>query len=118
MNANEHNSNLHIIQWNAHSLNNCQFDLKIAIYTTKPHIVVIQETWLKTKNKTPSFESYDVLRLDRDIRRGRDREGYGGLMMLVRKDLNYSIKKFNPFNNGILEIQAITIKSKSQDRYC
>ena len=111
-NRNNISNNLQIVQWNARSIRNCLSDLKIATYTLKPHIVAIQETWLKLKDKTPGFISYEVLRTDRQLRGAR--QGGGGTMMLIRRDLNYNVKKLIPYNNAILEIQAITIKQKEK----
>ena len=72
LNSNRNNNNtqntvdnLNIIQWNARSIRNSTLDLKLAVYTTKPHIVAIQETWLDNKDKDPIFISYDCIRADR-----------------------------------------------------
>ena len=54
--------------------------------TLNSSILTIQESWLKKKDKTPGFISYYTHRIDRIGRKG------GGLMMLVRKNLNYVIK--------------------------
>ena len=107
-NNNQNNQHLHIMQWNARSLKNHLSDLKIAAYTTKPHIIAIQESWLTKKDKTPSFISYYTHRLDRVGRKG------GGVVFLVRKNLNYVIKNLLPFKGGKLEVQAISIKSNNQ----
>ena len=111
------NSNLQIIQWNARSLSNNDSDLRVLLSTQSPHIVAIQETWLKQidnqKNNTPYFRSYEVYRKDR---KDRTRRG-GGILMLIRKDITYKVKELTPFNNNNskLEIQIITIQSNSQD---
>ena len=91
------------MQWNARSLKNHLSDLKIAAYTTKPHIIAIQESWLTKKDKTPSFISYYTHRLDRVGRKG------GGVIFLVRKNLNYVMKKLIPYKGGKLEVKAISI---------
>ena len=38
---------LEIIFWNAHSMKNKLLEMKRYIYTQKPHVVCIQETWVK-----------------------------------------------------------------------
>ena len=52
---------LTIVQWNSRSLGRRISEFKIFLYTRKPDIVAIQETWYKSKNKTPSFISYGDL---------------------------------------------------------
>ena len=99
---------LHLMQWNARSVKCHLSDLKIAAYTTKPHVIAIQESWLKQKDKTPGFISYFTHRVDRIGRKG------GGLLFLVRKNLNYVHKDLVPFRGGVLEVQAISIKSNNQ----
>ena len=78
-NRNKNDQHLHIMQWNARSLRNNLSDLKITAYTTKPHVIAIQESWLTKKDKTPGFISYYTHRLDRIGMKG------GGVVLLVRK---------------------------------
>ena len=85
---------LQIMQWNARSIRCHLSDLKIAAYTTKPHVIAVQETWLKKKHKTPNFISYYTHRVDRLAGKG------GGVLFLVRKNLNYIIKDLVPFPGG------------------
>ena len=102
------NEHLHIMQWNARSVKCHLSDLKITAYSTKPHVIAIQESWLKKKDKTPGFISYFTHRMDRVGRKG------GGLMLLVRKNLHYIPKTLISFQGGKLEVQAISIKSNNQ----
>ena len=111
--------NLEILQWNARGISNNDSDLRALFTTHTPQIVAIQETWLKYKegeNNTPHYSCYNPYRMDRKI----GNKKYGGILMLIRTDLLYNKKILKPYktNNGILgtlEIQAITIKSNSQE---
>ena len=102
--------NLNIIQWNARSLKKNISDFTITLYTVKPDIAAVQETFLKPRSKFKpenKFVSYNVIRKDR-----LDREK-GGLMLVIRKELIYKEKVIQPFPNGTLEVQVITIKEKN-----
>ena len=104
--------NLHIIQWNARSIKQNISDFTITLYTTKPDVAAIQETHLKPNSKFKpenSFVSYDIIRKDRLFRKA------GGLMIVIRKDLIYNEKILQPYPNGKLEVQVVTIKEKSYD---
>lgn len=57
--------------------------------------------WLKT-NREPSFINY------RSIYKHRQFQAGGDIAILVRNDLSVVDKNFSLFNNGKLEIQAIT----------
>ena len=56
--------------------------LKVYLARSNADIVLLQETWLDEKRKTPSFIGYAAYRKDRPIRKG------GGLITLV-KDNGY-----------------------------
>ena len=99
-----HVNNLQIVQWNAHSLTANISDFLNILITTKPDIVAIQETWLKSDTKITSVSSYDF------IRKERTNKNCGGLLLAIRKDLIYHEKTITEFPNGILEVQVITVK--------
>ena len=63
------------------------------------------ETWLKSYRE-PEFINYSKYLCNRD-----DDSTGGGIAILVRNDLMHCKKDLSPFNNGKLEIQAITIRS-------
>jgi exonuclease III len=46
-----------IITWNSRSLYNKLFEFKTYIYVKKPHIVCIQESWVRD-NYIPKFINY------------------------------------------------------------
>lgn len=95
-------NDLQIIFWNSRSLSNKLFEFKKYIYTRKPHIVCIQESWLNDEY-LPSFINY----------RGyfKNRVGRaGGILILARNDLITEDINLQIFRNGKLEIQGIKIK--------
>ena len=99
---------LTIVQWNSRSLGRRISEFKIFLYTRKPDIVAIQETWYKSINKTPSFISYEHIRKDRINRPA------GGIMLLIRDHIQYKEKAITEYNgNKSLEVQVITVKMKN-----
>ena len=104
MNLQMSEKNLTVLQWNAHSLYNKLEDFKVKLYKYAPHLACICETWLKS-NREPNFSNYDKYLCNRTTHNG------GGIAILVRKDLINSPMNLNHYHNGMLEIQAITIKS-------
>ena len=80
------------------------------MYTTRPHIVALQETRLSKNSKISKFVSYDTIRLDRPIAK----KAAGGIAFLVLNTISYNIKSLTPFPNGKLEIQCITIKQDNK----
>ena len=85
--------NLKLIQWNARSITKRLSDFKVTLYTTKPHIAAIQESWLKT-DANPTFESYYIVRKDRETGKG------GGILTLIRKNVKYVEKDIEPYPQG------------------
>ena len=71
-----HNSIL-LIHWNANNLSCRLGELKVLLYTKKPHIVCVCETWYND-NYNPKFIGYSLLRKDRQMGKG------GGLLMIIR----------------------------------
>ena len=103
------NKDLQILQWNSRSIENKMYDLSTTQKTLKPHIIGIQETWLKDGKNTPLLDHYHTERKDRV---GREK---GGILMYIHNNLTYINKNLNPYPNGNIEIQAITIKSNKDD---
>ena len=94
---------LKIIQWNCKSVNATGrlSELKVLVYSKKPHIACISETWLNVHNSV-NIKGYKILRKD------RIRDHAGGLMFLVREDIGF--RNFNIDNiSNIIEAQAIEI---------
>jgi len=97
-------SQFEIYQLNCNGLRGKVSELKIYIYTKKPEIVCLCETWLK-KNE-PKFHGYQSLWLHRIGEKG-------GLGILVREDVTFKPKQVIPFPAGLLECQSIEIYTNS-----
>ena len=93
---------LNILAWNCRSILSKLSDFKIGLYTIKPHIVCLSETWLR-ENRESSFINY------RAIYKHRHGQAGGGIAILVRSDLATCDKPLMYFPGGKLEIQAIRV---------
>ena len=97
------NDPLRILSWNCHSLYTKLSNFKIYLYSEKPHIACLSETWLKS-SRLPNFVNYSSSFKCRETRAG------GGLAILIRSDVHFSAKTLTLFPNGKLEVQAVTIQ--------
>ena len=93
-----------IVQWNCKSIHapGRYSELRVLMYSNKPHIACISETWLNVNRKDVNIKGYKSFRKDRPM------GNHGGLLFLIREDLG-----FNHFNidniSNIIEAQAIEI---------
>ena len=77
--------NLKVIHWNADGILNKKEELEERMKTWKADIILIQETKLRPKQRTPQFKGYATVRKDlKYIRKDEDRKG-GGLLTLIKK---------------------------------
>lgn len=77
-------------------------EIKKILHTEQPDLVCLCETWLRKKYE-PRFKDYICWynhRLDR---------GGGGLAILVRKEIQHIEHKLTPYQNGVLEVQAVKL---------
>jgi exonuclease III len=84
-----HNHNhLKILQWNCGAINTSLSDLISAIEQSKPHVILIQETWLKEGSTliNEQIKQYSIFRADRC---GRG----GGVLIATRDDISSRITK-------------------------
>ena len=96
-----------VAQWNAHGLNAHLLQFKNYLVQVKflPDVICLQETFLKEKNKTPKFDNYNVIRKD-FMQHTR-----GGLAILIKKGINFTILNLGVIEN--IEIQGIKIKTET-----
>ena len=92
-----------VLQWNCHSLRSKLSNFKLHLYTTRPHIVCLTETWLASSFE-PCFINYTAIYKHRDANHAG-----GGLAILVRSDVPFTSLAINPFNQGKLEILGLTV---------
>ena len=102
-------NNLNILHWNCHSLYSKLSHFKIKLYTNKPHLACLCETWLKD-NRIPKFVNYKQYFECRTGKSG------GGVSILVHNELNTIEKKLLEYPNKNLEIQAITVVGKGNKK--
>ena len=97
---------LKVYLWNCRSLcSQGKLSLfKIILYSEKPHIVCLTETWLQN-HKIPRFIDYTTFYKNRSNRSG------GGVAILVRNTVMCSEIQLKPFLNGGLEICGVKIYS-------
>lgn len=92
---------LMIIQFNCNGLYNKLLEFKVYIYSTKPDIFCLCETYVKPSHE-PIFKGYASF--------WKHREGHkGGLGIFVRRDIKATKKNLQMYNPGKLEIQCIEI---------
>ena len=96
-------NNFQVVQFNCHSIFTILGDFKIFLYTRKPHIVCLCETWTEEGNFIPQFINYNVQWKHRN-RRG------GAIAILIRLDLVVVPSSLVMFQNPLLEIQRCQIK--------
>ena len=95
-------SSLEIVTWNCHSLYANLSQFKIFLYTHKPHVVCLCETWLKD-DRLPTFINYTPFFVSRCDRPG------GGIAILTRNDLCILDGHLVALPGGFLEVQMLTI---------
>lgn len=93
---------LELIQFNCNGISKKLTEIKVFLYTNKPDIFCLCETWLKKRE--PKFIGYNTLWTNRTD------AGKGGLAILIREDISYKEKQINFFDGGGLELQGIEIK--------
>ena len=99
---------LSVLLLNCHSLNSKLGEIKIMLYSKKPELFCVSETWIT--NREPKFINYVTEWKHRDDgRRG------GGVGLIIRRDVQYEIVNLKMFNLGVLEVQAIKLKMKDTD---
>lgn len=59
--------------------------MKTSLNQSSPHVVTLQETFLKTTSEKPYFQNYRFLRIDRP-----DDKRCGGVAMLIRNDVKFT----------------------------
>ena len=94
-------SKLEIIQINSRSINNKLGALKLMLYSNKPDIMAVCETWIKYH--APKFIGYSAEWKNRPCGNG------GGLGLILKRGIQYQLLDILPFTTGVLEYQIIRI---------
>ena len=104
-------SRINIMHWNCNSLNNKIDEFKKFCSKYKPHIISLNET------KMGVFNANYLLQIDNYITihkaRSNDKNGGGGVALLIQKDIKYSVNGL--FDSLNLEICAITLQINNME---
>eukprot|EP01060_Flectonema_neradi_P034028 TRINITY_DN584_c0_g1_i8.p1 TRINITY_DN584_c0_g1~~TRINITY_DN584_c0_g1_i8.p1 ORF type:complete len:1213 (+),score=114.06 TRINITY_DN584_c0_g1_i8:2275-5913(+) len=81
------------------------FLLQRALEEEKPHLVLLQETWLYPED-TLSFVGYKTYRRD-----SVTCPGYRGLLTLVRNDISNLVSRMPDLSNGVTEVLTLSLNT-------
>ena len=86
-------------------------DIMEHIIDRDPSIVFLQETWLKTNrsNVTALVKEYGYV-LIHNTRKNREKEGGGGVGILLKQDINYKIVKHRQFSSFEHKIVKVVVE--------
>ena len=102
------NDNFNIIQFNCRSLYTKLVEFKVYLYSRKPHMVCLSETWI-VQGKLPNFFNYSAIWNNRVNNRG------GGVGILLRNDVVAQQCNLVMHNHSRLEVQSVLIKMVHYD---
>lgn len=94
-----------IVQFNCNGVFPRLSELRLYMYHKKPDIVCLCETRVAPAMSEPHFAGYQ------SVWRHRPNRGGGGLCILVRNDIPFSVSDLIPFQNGQLEFQSVRLSS-------
>ena len=98
--------NLRGLQWNADGINTKMAELNSLVEELDVDVILIQETKLTNKSKTPVLHGYTAVRQDRP---NTEFPG-GGLLTYVKQDMAF--RKIGGAKNGSTEALSISIQQK------
>ena len=101
----QYKNNLDIVQLNCKSIRSKLGEIKILVYTSKPDIIALSETWITDHKYTPRFLNYSA------EWKHRGRAG-GGVGFLIRGGIQYQTVQLHPYKEGYLEYQGIMVMIK------
>jgi ribonuclease HI len=99
----ERENYLEIIQLNCNGIKQRTSELKLYLYTKKPDVLCLCETWLHKVE--PRFVGY------KPVWQHRELGERGGLAFIIREDIPYRQLNVIPYQNRQLEYQALEIFS-------
>jgi ribonuclease HI/exonuclease III len=102
---------LKIVQLNIDSVQSKTPELRRFLKDHKPSLVLLQETKLIKKDRTPTFQHYTTIRRDRFQPVGKEKNRGGGLLILILKKIGYttSTLKISADEDNTTEAQTIEI---------
>ena len=91
-----------LCQLNCKSVSARLSELRLYVYSKKPDVICLCETWARPSFE-PRFVGYQALW------RHRQGRGGGGLCMLIRNDVPYSVNTLVPFPHAKLETMSVRL---------
>lgn len=96
------NQKIKIVQWNIRSIIPNRIPLLSLIWNHDPDVILINETWLKSQQDF-HINNYNIIRDDRT-------DGYGGIAVLIRKNVNFQQPKLNIATTDNIQYAIIKIQ--------
>lgn len=98
-------NNISLAFSNIRGLNSNLAETQHFLTSEQPDIFSICETFLTNKCPTPTFPSYDAVRLDRQVGKKNKRVHGGGILILVKSDIPYKLLR----QSSTIEFELLTI---------
>jgi endonuclease/exonuclease/phosphatase family metal-dependent hydrolase len=108
---------LKILQWNADGIGTKVVELERCLREFDIDVVVLQESKLLEKNRTPQFQGYSAIRRDRHAEGGTGERRGGGLLTYVKEDIPFSAVELSEAPVGsLLERLCVEIRAGQEGR--
>ena len=101
------NFTIHQLNCNGLLSVNRAVELKLYMYSTKPDIMCLCETFIKSKSREQKFVGYHE-----PYSLYREYANRGGLSIIIKETINYKVINLQPFAGGHLECQAVTVQTE------
>ena len=103
---------LRILQWNADGVGTKMPELESRVREFEVDIVLIQESKLQAKHRTPQLQGYSVVRRDRGSRGGYQEARGGGLLTYVKEDIPYTVVELaEASDESLLERLSVQLRT-------
>jgi hypothetical protein len=100
---------LEVLQWNCGSINTSMRELGLFIEERMPHVILLQETWLKRTDMTinQELDQYTLFRADRDSRGG-------GVVIAIRDDVSSRVSQEYAYLDKDVEVIVVRLNYGSK----
>ena len=109
-----------LLQWNACSLSTKKEELGQVLKEYDIDIFLLQETWIRTKDKLPVYPGYTILPKSRKQAQGNENKIGGGLLIGIRNNIPYFEVKDNEIRekgDNVTEWQTIEIPISQSEKW-
>ena len=106
---------LRILQWNADGIQTKMPELESRVKEYEFDVIMIQESKLQAKHKTPQLRGYTTIRRDRGCRPGCPEGKGGGLLTFVKEDIPYTVVELAEIpDDSLLERLSIQLRAGTE----